>query len=73
MSNLNQATVRTEPLSGGPVHASFAHHRGFPETRSEGPPPRFSASPSITEDPAISRPEITALMSLSHTPRNPES
>ena len=57
MSNLNQATVKTEPLSGGPVHASSAHHRGFPETRGEGPPPKLSASPSITEDPTPCSPK----------------
>ena len=73
MTNRCRATVRTEPPLGGPVHASSTHHRGFPEIRGKGPPPAFSASPSMTEGPALTRPDIIAPMSLSQTPGNPKA
>ena len=49
MPDPTRVTVTTEPCSCGSVHASFAHHRDFPETRAEGYSPKAAASRLVSQ------------------------
>ena len=55
MSDLNLATVTSEPRSFGSVHVSSAFHRELPGDRGECPAPKSLASPSMTESLARRR------------------
>ena len=58
MSDPTRVTVTKEPCSCGSIHASFARHRDFPETRGEGQ----------TAKAAASRLAATLTISLDHAP-----